>query len=448
MSSIDGIVSGINTKDFIANMIKLESAPQTLLQNKKATTDAITKALQAINTKVASLAEFAAKAKKPESLNAVAATVSDSKMAAVTTTESAKPGSLSFTVDQVATSQSSLVKLPDSMGASPSFTLTRDGKDVTITAVTNSLPDIVDAFNAEGTGVKATLITVDDENGAQTQLLQLTSIETGTKNAFTLSSAGNAVELEELAKAGDAKITLFPGSSVQRTRVSSSNTFEDLMTGVNVTVNQVSEAGAKPIQVSVSRDNEATKKLASGLVDNLNAILGDIAQQTKSTNAKASDGADILKPGLLAGNSSIRAIQQSLQSEGAVELNGLVAADLGIVLGRDGTYTFDAAAFDKTVAANPDKAREALADLAGRLGEVAKVNSAPGTGIISQQITSSQETSSDLNARISAWTDRLATRQEALQRQFTAMESMLSKLQGQSSYLTNMISQMNANSSN
>ena len=177
MSSIDGIVSGINTKDFIANMIKLESAPQTLLQNKKATTDAITKALQAINTKVASLAEFAAKAKKPESLNAVAATVSDSKMAAVTTTESAKPGSLSFTVDQVATSQSSLVKLPDSMGASPSFTLTRDGKDVTITAVTNSLPDIVDAFNAEGTGVKATLITVDDENGAQTQLLQLTSIE-------------------------------------------------------------------------------------------------------------------------------------------------------------------------------------------------------------------------------------------------------------------------------
>ncbi len=458
MASIDGIISGINTKDLINSMLTLEAGPQALLKNKLATTSAFVTALQSLNTKVASLAEYATNAAKADSWNAVKATVtqpgSATAGASATTTDKAQPGSLTFRVDAVAAAQSSLVELPTLMEDKPSFTLTRAGEDITVTAESNSLPDVVDAFNASGTGVKATLVTVDDLDGAgqptgtQTQLLQITSMETGVKNAFTLSYNGASgpapIALDPLTNAADARITLFPGTAAERVRTSASNTFEGLMTGVNVTVSEVTAEDAKPIQLTVSRDDAAAKKLASGIVDNLNAILGDIASRTKSSNGTATDGSEILLPGVFAGNSAIRALQQRLQSEGATAINGTVAADVGVVLGRDGTYTFDSDVFATAMATNPDGTRAVLAGLAERLGEAAKANSDPVNGVLTQQITSGKDTSDDLTTRIKSWDDRLAARQESLLRQFTAMEKVLSQLQGQSDYLTNILASMNS----
>ena len=459
MASIDGIISGISTKDLINSMLTLEAGPQALLKTKKAGTDALVTALQSLNTKVASLAEHAAKTAKSESLNAVTGSVtqpgsgSASVGASTTPSESARPGTLSFRVDAVASAQSSLLSLPAGMNGRPSFTLTRGGEDITITADSNSLADLVEAFNAEGTGVKATLVSVDDVDtsgqptGSRTQLLQLTSSETGMANGFTLSYEGpggpEAVAMDQLTADADARVTLFPGTSAQRILSSASNTFEGIMTGVDLTVTEVTAAEAKPLQLTVSRDDSAARKLASGLVDNLNAILGDISSRAKATNSTAADGTEILLPGVFAGNSTIRSLQQRLQSEGAAAVGGVVAADIGIVLGRDGTYTFDAEIFDKAMSANPEGTRAVLSGFADNLAEVATANSDPISGVLTQQITSGKDTADDLSGRIKSWDDRLAARQDSLLRQFTAMEKVLSQLQGQSNYLTNILASMN-----
>ena len=137
MASIDGIISGISTKDLINSKLTLEAGPQTLLKTKKASTDALVTALQSLNTKVASLAEHAAKTAKPESLNAVKAAVTQpgsgasSPGASASTSETARPGTLSFRVDAVASAQSSLLSLPTGMDDRPTFTLTRGGESVT-----------------------------------------------------------------------------------------------------------------------------------------------------------------------------------------------------------------------------------------------------------------------------------------------------------------------------
>ncbi|WP_284328131.1 flagellar cap protein FliD N-terminal domain-containing protein [Demequina litorisediminis] len=62
---IDGLASGLDTTAIITQLMQIEAAPQTLLKSKQTTTQNVVTALQAINTKVKSLAEAAASAATP-----------------------------------------------------------------------------------------------------------------------------------------------------------------------------------------------------------------------------------------------------------------------------------------------------------------------------------------------------------------------------------------------
>lgn len=462
-NTVDGIVSGINTTDLITSMLTLEAGPQSLLQSKASRTNAMVSALQALNTKVASLGEAATAASKAEAWNVVKASItqagagSSSVGATAVASDKAQPGSVSFRVDSLASAQTSLVTLPASLGDSPTFTISRGGTDITVAAASGALPDIVEAFNGSGTGVRATLLTVDETDdsgkptGGKVQLLQLTGTETGSNQAFSVAFQGQdgpqAVALNHLTQAGDARITLFPGTSAERTRTSGTNTFADLLTGVDVTVTQATASGAEPLSLSLTRDDAATKKLASSLVDNLNLVLSEIASRTKSTTAQSDDGSDILKPGIFGGDSTVRSLQQELMAQGSGTVGGVGAADVGIVIDRSGNFSFDADAFSKAMAADPEKARSVLMGLASNLSQVAKANSDPIDGVLTASIKTNQDTSADLTSRIKAWDDRLADRKQALVNQFAAMEKALSQLKGQGDYLTNIITSMNSSKS-
>lgn len=154
MAAIDGLVSGLKTADLIDSLITLQSGTQSLLKNKQSTASSLVTALQSLNTKVASLAEHAAKVAKPASWDVVTATASDKSVTATAGT-GAQPATLSFRVGAVAASQSSLVTLPAAGqygSTTPTFTLTRNGETTSVTAASTSVPDIVEAFNASDTG--------------------------------------------------------------------------------------------------------------------------------------------------------------------------------------------------------------------------------------------------------------------------------------------------------
>lgn len=457
-STIDGLVSGLKTTDLIDSLITLQAGTQSLLKQKQSTASSLVSALQSLNTKVASLAEQATTSAKGASWQAVKASSSASGVTA-TTAEGAQPATLGLRVTAVAASQSSLVTLPSSaeLGAKPSFTVTRGGETTTVTAATGSMADVVAAFNASGTGVRATAIKVPEldaqgqPTGATSYRLQLTGTETGTTNTFSVAFAGadgpQPLALETIRSASDASITLFPGTSASRTLTSASNTFEGLMTGVDVTVSAVTAADAPDVAVNVTADTSAQRALASNLVSNLNLVLNEITSRTTSKTSTGSDGSTVVTGGLFSGDSTIRFLQQTLLSEASAPVGGVSPADVGVVIGKDGTFTFDQEKFDAALAADPLKVQTILTTVADRLAKTAKGASDTSTGSLTLSVQSQQSLVKDLGTRISDWDDRLAARRTSLERTYAALETSLSNLNSQSSYLASQIAALTSQSS-
>ncbi len=142
---IDGLVSGLDTTTLINQLMQIEAGPQTQLKAKQSTTKSFVSALQSLNVRVASLAEMAAKVAKPESWQAWKATSSSTSVTA-SASGSAQAGSLSFTVDSVASTQVTLTDVVADDGAlagiPPQITVrTGAGALVTIQPTSGSLAD-------------------------------------------------------------------------------------------------------------------------------------------------------------------------------------------------------------------------------------------------------------------------------------------------------------------
>jgi len=457
MTAIDGLVSGLDTTSLINSLITLQAGPQSLLQAKKSTATSLVTALQSLNTKVASLADAAKNAAKDSSWSAVSATSSD-KSATAVTDSTAQIGTVTFRVDSLATAQTSLATVPTSFGpGKPTFTITQGGTTTTVTAASSSTADIVEALGGAGTGIKATSVKLDvlgedgKPTGATEFRLQLTGAATGADKAFSIQYQGADglvdLDLDEVRAASSATVTLYPGSGAERTLTSSTNTFEDLLTGVDVTVNAVTGEDDKPVTVTVARNTSSVKSLASAVVTNLNTVLSEITSRTQSTTTTAKDGGSVVTGGLFSGDTQIRFLQQDLLSQASLPVDGVSPADIGIVIGRDGTFTFDDAKFTSALSADPDKVQHIVQTVAQRVGKVATTASDSVNGTLTSSIKSEQDEVTDLTKQIADWDDRLAMRRESLEKMYAALETSLSNLNSQSSYLASQIASLTSSTS-
>lgn len=468
---IDGLVSGLDTTSLINQLMQVEAAPQTLLKSKQSSTKSFVSALQALNTKVASLAENAAKVAKPASWNAFAAT-SSATSATATAGATAQVGSVSFTVDAVAKAQVSVsnVTLDNSSlvpDIPPAVTLrTGDGTLVTVQPTTGSLQDIAKAVNdAADAGIKATVVRVSGGENP-TYRLQFTGTGTGTDGAFAVyagttaavetalaagdggaSLAAMRLDTTSITAASDAQITLWKGTAAEQTYTQSSNTFTGLMSGVDVTVSKVTAAGEDPVTVTVARDTEALKKLASGLVGALGVVLSEISSRTAVTTTTNSDGTTSVTGGLFTGDSAVRGVQQQLVEAASYPVDGISPSTVGFKLGKDGSFTFDEAAFTAALAEDPAKVQTVISGLADRLATVATNSSDKYEGSLTLKIQGQERLVKDMGTQIEDWDRRLAVRKESLQRTYSALEVTLSNLNSQSSWLASQLSSLTSSSS-
>ncbi len=458
-SAIDGLVSGLDTTSLISSLMQIEAAPQTLLKSKQSDAESLVSALQALNTKVASLRTTAEAAAKTDSWKAF--TVASTSAAATAVAGStATEGSISFTVDKLATSQVSLTDavaddgtlLPD---LPPSLTVkTADGTYVTVEPASGSLADVALAINqAAEAGVRATVVRVSSGDTAEYRI-QFTGTTTGVDNAFEIysgtvddSNVATATRLDTNAvrDAADAQITLWQGSAVEQQVTQSSNTFSNLLTGVDVTVSAVTAADEDPVSLTVARDPEALTELASNLVAGLGVVLSEISSRTRTTTTSDEDGRTVVTGGLFSGDSAIRGLKDRLTSAMSLPVDGFSPSEAGITLDRYGAFTFDADAFAAALAKDPDKVASIVSGLAARVQEVADTASHSGTGTLSTMITSQESVVRDLAGQIDNWDIRLDLRRTALEKQYAALEVSLSNLQAQSSWLTAQLDQLSAN---
>ena len=467
---IDGLVSGLDTTSLINQLMQVEAAPQTLLKSKLSTTQSFVTALQSLNAKISSLGEAATKAASATSWAAFTATSSATSVTASAGSD-AQVGSVSFTVDQVATSQTSVsaVTADDSTlvtGLPPSVTVRgADGTLVTVEPTSGSLQDIARAINnAADAGIKATVVRVSGGT-TPTYRLQFTGNATGLDGAFevyagdqaavsaavTAAAGGDPTALDAMRldtstvrTAQDAQITLWKGTAVEQTFTQSSNTFSDLMTGVDVTV---SEATTDPVTVSVAQDTDAMASLVSGLVGSMGVVLSEIASRTAITTTTNSDGTTSVTGGLLSGDSAVRGAAQQLTTALLSPVDGFSPSEIGITFDKDGTFSFDQDAFTAALAADPAKTQSMATQLAQRVADAAGGLSDKYDGTLTLKITSQESLVTDYGSQIEDWDRRLALRREALQATYSALEVTLSNMQSQSSWLAGQLSSLSTSSS-
>ncbi|MCQ4263222.1 flagellar hook protein FliD [Stutzerimonas stutzeri] len=269
------------------------------------------------------------------------ATVSQEGYVTANVGTKAQAGSYQFYVEQLASKQQIAVQglVDGNLGG----TLTLKGQAFELGGYA-TLDEAAKAINATADlGVQATLVRSNGEVS-----LVLTSAESGTANAFAHSLTGSAATTTTLSTAADARIRMggsFGDGGIELT--SSSNTFDNVIDGVSLSVNKVHTATDSALTLIVDQDKSATKGKAQSFVDAFNALMTSFDSLTAS-------GSDSSARGALAGDSSVRAIESRLNALLRTDFGGNSLINFGISADRNGKLTIDNARFEAAVAKNPE----------------------------------------------------------------------------------------------
>lgn len=436
---IDGMASGLDTGAIVDQLVAIQRNQQVLLKQKSSAASNLVSALQSLNNRVASLASAGKKVADPASWGVTKA-VASSDAVTVSAAATAKPGTVELRVDQLAKGQVSLLN-PSALV--DGFTLTARDTTHTLTPSSPHIDDIAAAVNdlADQTGVSATKVrTGTDGDGKATYSLQLTGA-TGAKNSFGVEVGGGALASTQIVTAQDAKVTLWPSAGAGFELTSATNTFTDVLEGVDLTV---TTADATPVTITVSPDASAQLALADELVNNVSVVLSEIASRTRTTTSTDAGGNTVVTGGVLSGDSAVRFLTNNLQSAVTSPVNGTSPSSIGISIDRTGAISLDKTTFADALADDPKATMATLQTIAGRVEEVATRASAPTDGTLTQKITSQESVVKDLGTQITKWDQRLEARRAQLVAQFSAMEVRLSQLNSTQSWLTNQIAGLNA----
>ena len=459
MSSIDGLVSGMQTSTIIAQMMQLERQPVTRLELKKSAADKAITALQGLNTKFLAIAELAKKLSTATGFAPMKATISKPDAVGVSVAEGTAPTSLSFKI-------SSVVATHQTYSAGTYAAATTQVADV-------NAPITIDSFDANGAPVQ-TVVAVHDGtlqgiaaaiNGTVNSpitarvvktsdtgdhRLEFTSKTAGAKGEFDVSGislgGGPDMAFNIATQATDAEI-LLGSSGTPLSITSGSNTMANVLPGVTLTLRQADVNTT--ITVDVARDTTTVSGEVEKLITAANEFLNEAKTLTAyDTTAK--------KAGLLQGNRTIRDLQSAVLQAVSSAVGGQSAITAGIELDRSGTLKFDKAKFENAYNTNPAAVAAlfygpvGLEGIAQRLLTVSdratKSTVAPDgktyPGLLTQAIESRRNEIKRIDDSLAMWDVRLDRREAALRRQFAALEAALGSAQSQGNWLSGQLAQL------
>ncbi|CAH5340319.1 Flagellar hook-associated protein 2 [Enterobacter cloacae] len=282
--------------------------------------------------------------------------VSDNKTFKATAGKGAIPNSYSVAVKQLAKAHQLAIendtrnKPIGNSGATVTIKL-KEGEEplkVELAKDETSLEQIAKKINAQNGDVVAEVVTIDDKN----HKLVLTSKKTGDAGEMDINVTGNT-ELENKFKAAASKPETKPqnaeillnGNTVTR----SSNTINDLITGVTLELREVSEkqddGSFKEESLTITEDTSKVKALIEEFVKNYNNYLSTVGSATKYTAPDRDSNSDKLPQpdpsnGSLFSDGSLRRLTSQLKATVGGQYTD--AGDVIKSLGSLGiTVTFD-----------------------------------------------------------------------------------------------------------
>lgn len=227
-------------------------------------------------------------------------------------------------------------------------------RTITIGA-TDTLQDVLDAIDELGLDVTASLV---QDGSSAPYRLNLVSSQSGQRARLRVeTSGGTALDFQRTAEARDGVI--FYGDAGRDSQPvlirSRTNTYTDIVGGLTVTAQEVSET---PVRVTVSRDLEAVQNAVGDLVNRLNDVFDSVATLTAFDT-------ETNQAGLLIGDGTLRTLKNSLIQSLARPLQGegntySLARELGLRVQND-RVTFDASALQEALETNPTAVQQFFA---------------------------------------------------------------------------------------
>ncbi|MEO8063022.1 MAG: flagellar filament capping protein FliD [Pseudomonadota bacterium] len=331
------------------------------------------------------------------------------------------------------------------------FTAGEQTFQVSVDAQHNTLAGIRDAINQATDNkdyVRATIINASD--GAH---LVLSGTATGAANSITVAQSGGDGGLSALEYNPDLLTHYTEGRPAQDsiisisgfTKNSATRTFADVVDGISVTVVKADEGEIHTL--TVATDKTAVTARIKTFVDQYNQMQSTISnlRSFEPTTKKA---------GPLLGDALLRGIESDIRGK-LTDVNGgssvfRTLASIGITTQKDGSLKLDNAKLTTALDSNYDEVAKLFGaenGVAARLSDAIAPRLASGSEL-DVRTKSLNAKSVTLQKQQSALEARMLVVESRYRKQFTALDSLLSNLQNQSTFLTQQLSSISKIGSN
>lgn len=459
MQPMDGLASGLDTNQFIQQMIQAKSAPIQRIEQEKADKERTDDAWSDIASKLSSLRGDADTVADPADFDEFTkADSTDEDLVTATADGPGADGELTFSVEQLASHQQSYggaFEGRDAEVGAGELTIDYHGtlgddddpvdSETLEVAEGTTLEELVAQINDEEDGlefVQASL--VQHEPGVYGLMLQGT--EEGEQAGFAieldggLDDAFSGAAFSTVREAQDAELRVGDGLTVTRP----TNEIDDLLEDTTIELHQASPGDE--VTVSAGRDVDAAVGAATDMISGVGDLLSTFDELTGVTQADDEDDEDVVG-GVLQGEPAARQIadglRRALTEPREIDGETVTPRDMGIEVNRFGELELDESALAEAFETDFDRAAAFFAGtgeetedgdrvepgLAGSLLERLDVFEGPGGTVDRARDSLEREMDAD-DDRIARHERRLENREQTLRRQFTAMETQLSELQG------------------
>lgn len=324
------------------------------------------------------------------------------------------------------------------LGSGTTGITSRQTTEISIEA-TDTLADIAEKFNASGV---ASATIIDDGTAFNSSRLSITSSRSGAGGELILESDydfGFSTSVE----AKDALIRIGSNPQTSFLLTSSTNSFNDAITGLEIDLLSVGDA---PSTINVARDTSGIKTTIKSFVNSYNGFVD-------ATDSLTGFDPETNQRGVLNGNSLIFNISSRLEGlltkKLSISNNSIKSlSELGIVFNSSGKLQLKESTLDQKLAEDPTAITEFFQQedhgFAVVMDEVITSMTDPFTGTLKAQTDSLQASALALNTRVAELNEILEARRQRLIEQFTLQETIVNQLNSQQTALD----RLNASSDN
>jgi flagellar hook-associated protein 2 len=430
--TFSGLASGLDTASLIKQLVAAERSPVNVITQKQSDLNTQKSIVSSLSSAVANLGTVVQGMTLPSDLQPRTAASSDSHVTA-TASSGATSTVHDVRVEQLArgqiTSSNTFASQAAGVVGTGTLTIAAGGKTASVSyAPTDSLSDIAAKINNANVGASASVLY----DGSSYRLM-VAANGTGTANAPVFTESGDSLGLGDASNvkvaAQDAKVKI---DGVEVTRPT--NVISDAIQGVTLALNSAQAASDADSAVTVGLDTSALTTQLNSFVSAYNSINAALhIQLDYNGTTKGTD--------TLFGDSTLMRLQNSLGSLMSGSYGGNAIDSIGLVRDQNGDLTLDSSKLSTALASNPN----AVSDFFVTNGftkatqSLTSAYSAASTGFLATKTQAITDQFNTLQTQADEINSRADSMQTTLQKQFNALETAMSNLKSQSSYLTSVL---------